>query len=300
MQTFIIVSLKRRYNRLFLCYNVYGDNMKAEEIIEEVEKSKIKWSKVLLASFIVVFSLIGIFFIATFIRWKAEIANKYEIIYTGQEEVKIDKLVDFYAIEMDTELKENEAILMYCTSEYGKECIAPDLTNWLENNFRHPLLVVAIVIFIDLVLLFIMTKDDLAGKKRTYVYGDLIMLWGLVFIGIQVFKVADYYKLVKDDNTYVGNRVYKLRSDSKNSFVPVYHYDEEQVYIPRDYNLKGTYEEKEEIIYYSKKDNKKMTVRRDVKGYILPAVIGFITFVMGIVYLTINKRFRKKEQKDNK
>ena len=300
MQIFIIVSLKRRYNRLFLCYNDDGDYMKSEEIIEEVEKSKVKWSKVLLGSLLVVISLVGIFFIATFIRWKTEIAKKYEIIYTGQEEVKVDKLVDFYAIEMDTELKEGEAILMYCTSEYGKECIAPDLTNELENNFRHPLLVVAMVVFIDLLLVYIITKDDLGGKKRTYVYGALIMLWGLVFIGVQVFKVADYYKLVKDDNTVVGTRVYQLRSDSKNSYVPIYHYDEDQVYVPRDYNLKGTYGEKEENIYLSKKNKNKMTVKRDIKGYIFPAVVGFLTFVLGIVYLTINKRFRKKEHKDNK
>ena len=106
--------------------------MKSEEIIEELEKSKVSWGKVFLITLFVLFTLIAIFFAATFIRWKAEINGKFEILYTGQEEFKIDKLVDFYGNDLATELKENEAIYVYCSSEFGKECIMPDYNNVLE------------------------------------------------------------------------------------------------------------------------------------------------------------------------
>lgn len=282
--------------------------MKTEEVIEEVEKSKVSFSKVFLCTLFVIFTLIAVFFMATYIRWKAEINNKVEIVYTGQEEVKIDKLVDFYGIELSTDLKESEAIDVFCTSEYGKECIMADYNSLLENNFRSPLLVISIIVFIDLILLYILIKDSLNGKKRSYVYGGLIILWGLVSICISVYKIADYVKLEKTGEQITGTQINYLRSNNKKSYVPYISYSTENPknrseiidvkFFPVNYSINGTFEEKEITLYQDKQNKELVTPKRDLKRYILPITIGVLTVIMGFIYLTINSRFKKKEKKE--
>jgi len=274
---------------------------KVEEIVEEVEKSKVSIGKIFLCTLFVLFALVGIFFLATYIRWKAEISDKVPILYTGQEEVKIDKLVDFYSIELSPELKENEALYVYCTSEYGKECILTDYNNVLENNFRSPLLVISIIVLIDLIIAYILNKENLNGKKRTYVYGAIIILWGLVNVCIAVYKVADYYKEIKFNKTIDANVVYYLRTDSKKKYIPVYKYlveENEKYYIPTDYAIKGEFKAEEATLYYEGKDYNLITVKKDMKKYILPASVGFVTIIVGFIYLTINSRFKKKQLKE--
>ncbi len=273
--------------------------MKSEEIIEELEKSKVSWGKVFLITLFVLFTLIAIFFAATFIRWKAEINGKFEILYTGQEEVKIDKLVDFYGNDLATELKENEAIYVYCNSEFGKECIMPDYNNVLENNFRKPLNVIATLVFIDFVLLYILLKESLKGKKRVYVYGSLVILLSLVFISSVVYKALDYYKLVKDGDKITANEVYYLRTDSSDKHIPVIPYkveEEDRQYIPTDYSVDGRFENKEYTLY---RDEKKdvVTIKKDYLMYIWSLVVGCLTFILGIVYMFINKKSKKEENK---
>ena len=299
MQNFIIVNLKRRCNRLFLCYNDDGDSMKTEEIVEEVEKNKISIGKIFLCTIFVLLTLIAIFFGATYIRWQAEIGGKHPITYTGQENIKVDKLIDFYGSPIATELKEDEAIYMYCTSEYGKECITSDMGNVLENNFRVPTNVIITILFIDLILLYILNKEGLKGKKRVYVYGSLIILLSLIGIGSQVYKAADYYKLVKDGVQINGEQLHYLRSDNDKKYTPVitYKVDEEQKeYIPNDYLLKGSFEKKEVQLY---RDEKKdvVTIKKDYKQYIYPTVIYVLSFVVGVVYLFINKKSKKEDKK---
>ena len=282
--------------------------MKTEEVIEEVEKSKVSFSKVFLTTLFVIFTLIAVFFMATYIRWKAEINNKVEIVYTGQEEVKIDKLVDFYGIELSTDLKESEAIDVFCTSEYGKECIMADYNSLLENNFRNPLLVISIIVFIDLILLYILIKDSLNGKKRSYVYGGLIILWGLVSICISVYKIADYVKLEKTGEQITGTQINYLRSNNKKSYVPYISYSTENPknrseiidvkFFPVNYSINGFFEEKEITLYQDKQNKELVTPKRDLKRYILPITIGVLTVIMGFIYLTINSRFKKKEKKE--
>ena len=274
---------------------------KVEEVVEEVEKSKVSIGKIFLCTLFVLFALIGIFFLSTYIRWKAEISDKVPILYTGQEEVKIDKLVDFYSIELSPVLKENEALYVYCTSEYGKECILTDYNNVLENNFRNPLLVISIIVLIDLIIVYILTKENLNGKKRTYVYGAIIILWGLVNVCIAVYKVADYYKEIKFNKTIDANVVYYLRTDSEKKYIPVYKYlveENEKYYIPTDYAIKGEFKAEEATLYYEDNDYNLITVKKDMKKYILPASVGFVTIIVGFVYLTINSRFKKKQLKE--
>ena len=273
--------------------------MKSEEIIEELEKSRVSWGKVFLVTLFVLFTLIAIFFGATYIRWKAEISGKYQIVYTGQEEIKIDKLVDFYGNDLATELKENEALYVYCTSEYGKECIMPDFNNPLENNFREPLNVIFTLVLIDLLLLYILIKDGIRGKKRVYVYGSIIILYGLVILGSVVYKALDYYMLVKDGNKITANQEYYLRTDNTKKYIPVISYElgeEEKQYIPTDYAVKGTFEVKNvDVYHHDKKDI--VTIKKDYLMYIWPSVVGILTFVLGIVYMLINKKKKEEEKK---
>lgn len=296
------------------------DKKKIEEAVEEiVEKKKINIGKVFLDTLFVLLTLIAIFFMATYIRWKAEISDKYPVIYRGQEQVKVDKLVDFYGIEVPVELKEDETILMYCTSEYGKECIMPNYSSVLENNFREPLLAISIIVFIDLVLIYFLLKDTLNGKKRTYIYGAVILLYGLFILGRAVYKVADYYKEIKFNKTVEGEVVGYLRSDYKDKFIPVVEYivednrikdetaeQEEQtpptVAILTDYTIKGDFK-KDKITLYYEGNYELITPKKSMRKYILPAITGLAIVVMGFIYLTITKRFKKKElkaQKDKK
>lgn len=290
-----------------------------EEIIEEViEKKKIKWSKVILGTFFVIFALIGIFFLATYVRWKSEIANKHEIVYVGQEEVKIDKLLDFYGIELSTDLKEDEAILVYCTSEYGKECVTADYNNWLENNFRNPLLVIVIILVIDLCIGYILIKESITGKKRTYVYGGIILFIGLLYLGVQIFNIADYYKLVKTGKQIEGKETYYLKTNNKKEYTPVIIYqvenplkkgneEDEEIpemidvqYIPKDFSIKGDFAKRNVLLYQETREPDVLTPVRNYKKYILPVLTSIFVIVEGFIYLTINKRNKKKEEKEAK
>ena len=325
MHNFIIVSLKRRYNRLFYVIIRLVNDMKEEkkaqieELTEEIEKKKINFGRLFLCTLFVLFSLIAVFFLATFVRWKAEINNKYPILYRGQEEIKVDKLIDFYGIELSPELKTDEAIYMYCSSEYGKNCIMPNYSNFLENNFREPLLVISIICFIDLVLVYILLKEYLNGKKRTYIYGAIIVLWGLFLVGKAVYKVADYYKEIKFDKTTEGEVVNYLRSDYKNEYIPVYRYviekpqmkmeeqedggeEKEPDYtydFPKSYTIKGEFK-KEKIKLYYEGNYELITPRRDMKRYIIPATFGLLTVIIGFIYLNINRHFKRLEEKEKK
>ena len=282
------------------------------EAIEEVKEEKIGLGKIFIIILFVLFTLIAIFFLATFIRWKAEISDKKPILYRGQEEIKVDKLVDFYGFELSSDLKDNEAIFMYCTSEYGKDCIMPNYSNFLENNFREPITVISIIIFIDLLLIYILLKDSLNGKRRTYIYGTIIILWGLFGFGRALYKVADYYKEIRFNKTTIGEVTNYLRSDYKDKYIPVYRYEVEKNNVnktlgepnyvfdfPTYYTIKGDFKDESIKLYYEG-NYELVTPKKSMLRYIAPALAGLLTVVIGSLYLTINKRFKKKEEKEKK
>ena len=279
-----------------------------EELVEEVEKKKINIGKLFLCTLFVLFSLVGVFFLATYIRWKAEISDKTPILYRGQEEIKIDKLIDFYGIELSTDLKEDEAIYMYCTSQYGKNCIMPNYSSLLENNFREPLTVINVIVFIDLVLIYILVKDSLNGKKRTYIYGTIILLWGLFGVGKVIYNATDYFLIAKDSHKIPVQVEKYLRSDYKDKYIPVFKYSYEDIGVRGDlksefdyhfidsFIIEGEFKQEEVKIYYDS-DFYYMTKKGLIFKNIVPATAGILTTIMGFVYLTINKRFKKKEAK---
>lgn len=277
-------------------------NVKEEvtEIVEEKSKNK-KISKIFLWILIVLISMIGIFFLATYIRWSAEIKDKNEILYYKQEEIKIDSLKDFYGSDIDINIKDNEALLMYCTSKYGGICVTGDFSNSIENLFRNPYVIINIVILLDLFLLYFILRDKNIGTVKVYVISTIILLYGCYGIGLQIYKYADYYKLVNDSEYLTNGIIYKgLKTDNDKYFKPVVSYDIDdnnyKVYV--DYNVKGIIDSKidEKItLYYDKKNYENVTPRRDFMRYVLPLIVSIITFVLGIFYMTLLKL--KKEEK---
>ena len=145
-------------------------NIKDVEITDVDEPKKIELKKIILIILIGIVSLVGFFFWSTKVRWDAEISEKEnKILYYGQEEVKVDKLDGFYGEKIKLNIKDTEAILMYCTSEYGGECVTGDFNNGFENILRNPTIIINIVILIDLVLLLLLLKDKCFGKIKTYI-----------------------------------------------------------------------------------------------------------------------------------
>ena len=143
-----------------------------------------------------------------------------------------------------------------------------------------------------------MNKESLKGKKRVYVYGSLILLFSLIGIGTQFYKAADYYKLVKDGTEVQAEQLHYLRSDNAKKYTPVITYsvdEKEREYIP-DYLINESFEKKEVTLY---RDEKKdvVTIKKDYKEYIYPTVIYGLSFVLGFVYLFINKKNKKEEKK---
>ncbi len=270
------------------------------EIIEDKGKDK-KIYKIFIWILIVLISLIGIFFLATYIRWNAEIKDKNEILYYKQEEIKIDSLKDFYGSEVELNINDNEALLMYCSSKYGGTCVTGDFSNSIENLFRNPYVIVNVVILLDLVLLYFILKDKNIGIIKVYVISTIILLYGCYGIGLQIYKYADYYKLVNDSEYLTNGIIYKgLKTNNNKYFKPVVSYDIDsnnyKVYV--NYDVKGTIDSKidEKItLYYDNKNYENVTPKRNFVGYVLPLIVSIITFALGIFYMTLLKV--KKEEK---
>ena len=268
-----------------------------EENVEEVEKKKINWKIVGLWVVFTIVSLVGIFFLSTYIRWNAEIANKYEIIYTGQEEVQIKELKDFLGFDVDTKIESDQAIKAYCSSKFGDNCVTADYTSGVENALRSPGTVVSVVVLIDLIILYVILKDRLKKQIRTYIYACLIILFGFYIIGSEVFKVADYYFFVNNNKNVVEGKVIKeLIPHKGKEFRPVISYEIDDKEYITDLDIKKTEVGKKINVYYKNKNYEVIEVKRDmIKHHIIPSIVGILVLVVGFRYLKLNGKERIKE-----
>ncbi len=275
------------------------DKEKQEEVLEEVEKKKINWKRVIQWFLFVVVSLVGVFFLSTYIRWTAEIGSKNEILYTGQEEVKIKELKDFLGFDLETELKENQAMKVYCSSKFGDSCVTADYTSGIENLLRSPRVVVNIVLLIDLIILYIIFKERLSGKIRAYIYGGLVILLGIYTIGYEIFAVADYYYFVNGNKNVVDAKVvYELVPNNGKEFRPVVKYEVEDTEYVTDIDYKAKEVGEEITLYYKKKMPDKIDFKRSMVKHILPSIVGIAIIVVGFLYLKLNKK--EKPEKEEK
>ena len=275
------------------------EKQKQEEVVEEVEKKKINWKRVIQWFLFVVVSLIGVFFLSTYIRWSAEIGSKYEVLYTGQEEVKINELKDFLGFDLEAELKENQAMKIYCSSKFGDSCVTADYTSGIENLLRSPRVVVNIVLLVDLIILYIIFKERLTGKIRTYVYGGLVVLLGIYTIGYELFTVADYFYFVNGNKNVADAKVlYELVPNNGKEFRPVIKYEVEDVEYTTDIDYKAKEVGEEITLYYKKKMPDQIDFKRSMVKHILPSIVGIAIIVVGCLYLKLNKKEKQEKEEE--
>lgn len=267
------------------------------EVEEDTKKFDVK--KLILLILIVITTLVGIFFWSTKVRWDAEIEEYHEILYYGQEEVQINELTDFYGEELSTEIKDTEALLMYCSSEYGKNCVTGDFNNSFENLLREPSIAINIVVLIDIVLLIILFKDKYMGNAiKTYIIFGIVLVLGLVNIGKVVYNFADYYAFVNDSKNVIdGEIIGQLVTENTSEYYPVVKYITEQgefinyVSVSINGQVEEDLPDKNKItIYYDKNDNEVITIKQSLSKYILPVIVGVLYIVVAIAYLVISKR----------
>lgn len=272
-----------------------------KENIEEQEKKKLSILNILLIFLMVVVTLVGVFFLSTYIRWEHDIENKNEILYYKQNDIKIDSLKDFYDNDISLDIEDTEALRMYCSNTYGGDCITGDFSNTLENLFRDPYIVVNIVVIIDLLLFYILIRNNNIKLVYVYAIAGIILVYGFFGIGRQIYKYADYYKLVNDTEYIVDGQIYKgIMTENTKEFKPVvlYNTDKGEFVKYLDYDIEGTINDKvnEKItLYYDKKYNEIVTPKRTLNGYVKYIILGIFTIIESILYFVKAKKLKKKE-----
>lgn len=271
-------------------------------IVDNEEKKKSFFNKnFVLVILLIVVSLVGIFFASTYIRWNAEISELNEIIYYGQDDIKITELKDFYGNEMSTEINDYQALRLYCTSEYGNECLTGDYVDTLENLFRSPRVVINIVILIDLIIVYILIKDKKLKKVFIYAVSLLILLYGIYSLGFQIYKLSDYIGSVNDSQNVTQAKIIRgVVTSNEDKFKPIIEYTTEKgtnvIYL--DYIVKGNIEDKIDdniTVYYKKKDVLDVEVKRSFWGYILPTILSIITIITSVIYFKLKDEKKKEE-----
>lgn len=264
---------------------------------ELIVDNKKKFNKnILLIILLVIVSLIGIFFASTYIRWNAEISELVEVYYYGQEDIKIVSLKDFYGNDLEVDLKDNEALKLYCSSKYGDECLTGNYTDNLENLFRNPYIVINIVILIDIIIIYFIIRNKEIGNIKVYIISSIILLFGLYSFGFQIYRVADYVLNVNDsDNAIEAEIVKGVIPNNGDKFKPIVSYTTENgdynVYL--DYEIDGLIKDKvgdKITIYYSNEDESIIEVKRSFVRFIIPFIVSIGILVMSIFYFKLKRK----------
>lgn len=278
-------------------------NVKDVEIDEKEQNKQDKKRKILLISLLVLVSLIGIFFLSTYLRWNADIEDKYRIIYYKQDGLKIDSLTDFYGGDVSLDIDDNEAIIMYCTKDYGKNCVTLDYLNPLENIFRDPVIIINVVIIIDLILVYNLIKDKYIKDIKKLIMGLVILVYGLGLTFMQIYKIAEYYIFVNNQFETTATIYKKVITENDKKFNPIvkYEIDGKEYMEYLDTDIKGSIDDKidEEInIHYYKKDKNSIVGKRNVLWRIAPAILGIIIVIESISFMPKMRKIveEKKEE----
>lgn len=265
-------------------------NKNTDILLEEESIKKFDLKKFLLIFSLIIVTLVGIFFLSTYIRWKAEIKEKNEILYYKQDEIKINSLKNFYDEDINIDLSDNQAILMYCSSNYGGDCVTGDFVNDFENLLRSPWIIINIVILIDLLILYFILRKLEIKKIYVNVVSIFIILYGVLGIGNVIYNFFDYYHLVNDTDYITDGVIVKgILTTSDKKFKPIVQYKTEKgtYFKYLNYEIKGTIDENinEKItLYYDYKNNEIVTPKRDLKNYILPLLVNFLILLEGLFY----------------
>lgn len=282
-------------------------NVKDVDVIDVTEETKkIDIKKIILIVLLVIVSLVGVFFWSTKVRWNAELDEmKYEVLYYGQEDIKVEELTGFYGDKIELDLKESDALLLYCSSEYGDKCVTGYFNDGFENLLRNPSPVINIVIIIDLVLLYLLLKDKKINKIYSYIITSVLIIVGLINVGKVVFDVATYYSFVNDSEYVAEAEIVKgLVTTNKEEYYPVVKYSTEQgdftkeIMVPVKGKVSEDLADKKKLtVYYDKVDNEVVTTKQSLLKYILPIIIGIIYIIEGILYFVfVKKSLKLKEE----
>ncbi len=271
---------------------------------EQIDEKKIKRKKIRLIVLILLVSLVGLLFFSTYVRWKADIEDKNKLIYYKQDGIKIDSLVDFYGSDVDIDIDDNEAILMYCNKDYGKNCMTADYNNLMENIYRDPVIIINVVIIIDLILFYMLIKDKFMKDYKKVIMGLVILLYGLSLTFVQVYKIADYYIFANNNFKTTATIYKKVLTSNEKSFFPIvkYEIDGKEYINYLDTKIKGNIEDKvgEEIeIHYYKKDKNEIVNKKNVLWRIAPALLGTVICLESIWFFPKMRKI-EEDKKDNK
>ncbi len=275
------------------------EEVKSKYKFYDREKTKISKRSII---YIIVMVLIGLcitFTLSTYLRWNNDIDGKKEVLlisvddkvgYYGDknEFIEVTKLKDFYDVEEELSIRDNEAIVAYCGTKKSlrNECISINPSDSLENTMRNPFNITNILVIIELLLLFVLLISLPSVKKIVVkLIGVVILLYGLFLVGFEVYNISSYYYLIKNDNLIDGVIVKEIKDSNANGHIlPVVEYEingEKKLY----YSLNKTNKKIGDVIPLNYKKGEVIERRNPIK--VFEIVIGAIILVIGIMYLVI-------------
>ena len=173
----------------------------------------------------------------------------------------------------------------------------------MEDLLRNPGIVISIVILIDLLLVYLLLRGKEFGKIKKVVIFSLMIIYGIINLGSQVYSFVDYYFFVNDSEYVANAKIVKgIVTANDNEYYPVLEYgvDKENytnyLFVPVSGNVNEDIKNNKKItIYYDKKDKDVITSKKSLSPYIIPCLIGVAYIVLGIIGFIRLKKEKVKE-----
>lgn len=284
---------------------------KDNENIEETNKKKIDIKKILCIIVMILISVVCIVFLSTYIRWQSFIEDKEEVLVYKEEEnyiYEIDdkikyvtEIKDFYDNKIeDFVINENEVAIMYCGKKDRDNC---NYVNYSDMDFKiitNPSVIIFTALIVDLLgTLYLLRKNEKISKIYIRIAGGVILLLGLIIIGKEIYKVADYYLLANDSEYLVNSKIVAVIKDDydEKKIKPVSTYiigEKEYVYYSND--LIDAKVGDELTLYYDKNDYKIATMKTNPFNAI-DFILGSGFVIVGSIYFISVKEEKEKRGK---
>lgn len=284
---------------------------KDNENIEETNKKKIDIKKILCIIVMILISVVCIVFLSTYIRWQSFIEDKEEVLVYKEEEnyiYEIDdkikyvtEIKDFYDNKIENfVINENEVAIMYCGKKDRDNC---NYVNYSDMDFKiitNPSVIIFTALIVDLLgTLYLLRKNEKISKIYIRIAGGVILLLGLIIIGKEIYKVADYYLLANDSEYLVNSKIVAVIKDDydEKKIKPVSTYvigEKEYVYYSND--LIDAKVGDELTLYYDKNDYKIATMKTNPFNAI-DFILGSGFVIVGSIYFISVKEEKEKRGK---
>ncbi len=279
------------------------EEVKSKYVFYDREKGKLSKKSIIYIIIMVLVGICIIFSLSTYLRWNRDIENKKEVLLTKEDDlvgyyndknefVEVKELIDFYDVEQEISLRDNEAIVAYCgvKKSLQNKCVSINPSDSTEVLMRRPWNIVNFLVGVELLLLFVL----LTSFPHVYawipkVLGSLVLLYGLFLIGFQAFQLTNYYYSVHRNKTFVEGTIVREIKDSNinDKFYPVIHY----IVNDKDYTYYSYVRTDKKIgdemtLYYRENTPDKVTEKRNpIK--VVDVLLGLFIFVLGCTYLLL-------------